>query len=151
MVTPILRIVRSMMPVFHDAQDVYRHLGGLFEYVVADESLAIVAAATGLVARLQLTEPDCVLVVDFPGRKVFLGEAGTGVAAAFELQMAADDAHALWLGRIQPASLLATRRVRVRGSARKLLRMQGLGEQLIPVYEHLLHDANREDLLAASP
>jgi putative sterol carrier protein len=139
------------MPVFHDADDVYRHLGGLFEYVVADESLGEIAGATGLVARLQLTNPDCVLVADFPGRKVFLGEAATGVAAGVALQMSADDAHALWLGRIQPASLLATRRVRVRGSARKLLRMQGLGEQLIPVYEKLLRDANRDDLLAASP
>ena len=46
MVAPILWIVRSMMPVFHDADDVYRNLGGLFEYVVADESLAPVAAAT---------------------------------------------------------------------------------------------------------
>src|SRR5450755_2867165 len=119
-----------MMSIFRDVDEVYRHLGGLFEYVVADETLADVAAATGLVARLRLTDPDCVLVVDFPGKKVFLGEAGTGVAAAFELQMAADDAHALWLGRTQPASLLATRRVRVRGSARKLLRMQGLGQQL---------------------
>jgi hypothetical protein len=139
-----------MMPVFHDADEVYRYLGGLFEHVVADESLADVAAATGLVARLQLSDPDCILVVDFPGRKVCLGDAGTGVAAAFQLQMAADDAHALWLGRIQPASLLATRRVKVRGSARKLLRMQALGEQLIPVYERLLREANREDLLAGS-
>src|SRR5271169_1061902 len=102
MVASILRIVRSMMPVFHDADEVYRHLGGLFEYVVADEKLADVAAATGLVARLRLTDPDCVLVVDFPGKKVFLGEAGTGVAAAFELDMEADVAHAVWLGRIPP-------------------------------------------------
>ena len=99
--------------------------------------------------KLRLTDPDCVLVVDFPGKKVFLGEAGTGVTAAFELDMQADVAHAVWLGRIQPATLLATRRVRVRGSARKLLRMQSLGERLIPVYEKLLCDANREDLLAA--
>jgi putative sterol carrier protein len=138
-----------MMSIFRDVDEVYRHLGGLFEYVVADETLADVAAATGLVARLGLTDPDCVLVVDFPGRKVFLGEAGTGAAAAFELDMAADVAHAVWLGHIPPATLLATRRVRVRGSARKLLRMQSLGERLIPVYEKLLLDANREDLLAA--
>jgi len=139
-----------VVPIFHNADEVYRHLGGLFEWVVADESLADVAAATGLVARLRLTDPGCVLVVDFPGRNVFLGEAGIGITAGVELEMTADDAHALWLGRIQPASLLATRRVRVRGSARKLLRMQGLGEQLIPLYENLLRDANREDLLAAS-
>jgi len=49
--------------------------------------------------------------------------------------MTADVAHAGWLGHIQPASLLATRRVGVRGSAHKLLRMQGLVEQLIRVRE----------------
>jgi hypothetical protein len=136
------------MPIFRDADEVYRHLGGLFECVVADESLADVAAATGLVAGLRLTDPDCVLVVDFPGRTVFFGEAGIGRPVGVELEMTADVAHALWLGRIPPASLLATRRVRVRGSARKLLRMQGLGERLIPIYEKLLRDANREDLLA---
>lgn len=138
------------MPLFHEADEVYRHVGGLFEYVVASETLADLAAATGLVARLRLTHPNCMLVVDFPGRKVFLGEAGSGVTAAFELDMEADAAHALWLGRISPATLLATRQVRVRGSVRKLLRMQSLGEQLVPVYERLLRDANREDLLAAS-
>ena len=71
------------MPVFRDADEVYRHLGGMFEYVVADETLADVATATGMVARLRLTDPDCVLVVDFPGKQVFLGEAAAGVAAAF--------------------------------------------------------------------
>ncbi len=50
------------MPMFHDADEVYRHLGGLFEYVVAEESLADVATATGLVAHLRSTDPDCVLV-----------------------------------------------------------------------------------------
>ena len=73
-----------------------------------------------------------------------------GITAGVELEMTADDAHDLWLGIIHPASLLATRRVRVRGSARKLLRMHGLGEQPIPLYENLLRDANREGLLAAS-
>ena len=135
--------------MFRDADEVYRHLGGLFECVVADESLADVAAATGLVARLRLTDPECALVVDFPGRTVFFGEAGTDRTVGVELEMTADAAHALWLGRILPASLLATRRVKVRGSARKLLRMQGIGERLIPIYEQLLRDANREDLLAA--
>jgi hypothetical protein len=100
------------------------------------------------VAGLRLTDPDCVLVVDFPGRTVFFGEAGIGRQVGVGREMTADVAHALWLGRIPPASLLATRRVRVRGSARKLLRMQGLGERLIPIYEKLLRDANREDLLA---
>jgi hypothetical protein len=137
------------MTMFRDADEVYRHLGGLFECVVADESLADVAAATGLVARLRLTDPECALVVDFPGRMVFFGEAGTDRPVGVELEMTADAAHALWLGRILPAALLATRRVKVRGSARKLLRLQGIGERLIPLYEKLLRDANREDLLAA--
>ena len=35
------------MSIFRDADEVYRHLGGLFEYVVADETLADVAAAPG--------------------------------------------------------------------------------------------------------
>lgn len=137
------------MPIFRDADEAYRHLGGLFEYVVADATLSDVVAATGLVARLRLTDPACVLVVDFPAKRVFFGDAGTDVTAAFQLEMSADAAHALWLGRSSPATLLATRRVRVRGSARKLLRLQSLGERLIPVYEKLLRDADREDLLAA--
>ncbi len=29
-----------MVPIFRDADEVYRHLGGLFEYVVSDEALA---------------------------------------------------------------------------------------------------------------
>jgi len=138
-----------MMPMFHDSEDVYRHLAGLFDYVVAGETLAAAAAVTGLVARLRLSEPDSVIVVDFPARKVYVGEAATDVRAAVELAITADVAHAMWLGRVQPAALLATRKVKIRGSARKLLKMQGLGEQLIPVSEKMLRDANRADLLAA--
>ncbi|MGO8963744.1 MAG: hypothetical protein ACLQGN_08750 [Mycobacterium sp.] len=92
-----------MVSTFRDADEVYLHLGGLFEYVVADDTLADVAAATRLVARLRLTDPDCVLVVDFSGKKVFLGEAGTGVAAAFELDMWADVAHC-GVARTHPTS-----------------------------------------------
>jgi len=78
---------------------------------------------------------------------VLRGGDGAGVTAAVELEMAADLAHALWLGRVQPATLLATRRARARGSVRKLLRMQTLGERLIPIYEGLLREEHREDLL----
>jgi hypothetical protein len=138
------------MTVFRDSDEVYRYLGGLFDRACADDVLGPVAAATGVVARLRLVDPDCALVLDLSGRRVLLGSDGDDVAAAVELEMAADLAHALWLGRVQPATLLATRRARARGSVRKLLRMQGLGEQLIPVYEGLLRDANREDLLVDS-
>jgi SCP-2 sterol transfer family len=135
------------MPMFNDCDEVYRYLGGLFEHALADDALATSAAASGVVARFRLVDPQSEFVIDLPGRRVLMGAAGSDVVTAVELEMKADAAHALWLGRVQPAVLIATRRVRVRGSVRKLLRMQSLGEQLIPVYEQLLRAAHREDLL----
>jgi hypothetical protein len=137
------------MSVFDSSDEVYRFLGGLFECAVADDALAAATADSGVVVRLRLHDPECELILDLPGRRVLLGDAGADVVAAVELEMAADAAHGLWLGQVQPAVLLATRKVRVRGSVRKLLRMQSVGERLIPVYENLLREANREDLLTA--
>ena len=137
------------MAQFSDADEVYQFLGGLFEAAFADEELSTAAASAGVVVRMRLSEPESELVIDLPGRQVLVGAAGADAAAAVDLAMSADNAHALWLGRVQPATLIAMRRVKIRGSVRKLLRMQSMGEQLIPVYEKLLSEAGRDDLLGA--
>lgn len=136
------------MPIFQDADEVYRFLGGMIERGLEDDGLATSAARSGVVARLSLVEPECQLIIDLPGRRVIMGEAGEAMTTSVSLEMKVDDAHALWLGRVQPAVLIARRRVRIRGSVRKLLKLHSLGEQLSPVYEGLLREANRHDLLA---
>lgn len=135
------------MAMFQNADEVYKFLGGMFGLALADDEIAARVASSGVVIRFRLSEPDCEFVVDLPGRKVTTGSSGSQLVTSVELKMTADTAHALWLGRVQPAALIATRRVRVRGSVRKLLRMHSLGEQLTPVYVGMLRDAGRPDLV----
>ena len=51
------------MPYFKDAEDVYRHLGRLFEDIVADEELAARLKATDTVLQIRMRRPDSQLTV----------------------------------------------------------------------------------------
>ena len=51
------------MPYFKDAEDVYRHLGRLFEDIIADEDLAARLRATDTVVQIRMRRPDSQLTL----------------------------------------------------------------------------------------
>ena len=87
------------MPVYADAEQLYRVLGRVFEKVKESPAAIESFTSSNLVIRLRLTDPDAEVLLDGrqPPLEVFFG-ARPG-RADLELTMAADLLHDVWCGR----------------------------------------------------
>lgn len=135
------------MSVFKDAAEVYQYIGGVFEMAVNDEAFVKATADSGLVVRLVQTDPDAVILVDFPGRKVTCGDPAEGMESTVLLRMSSDDSHKFWLGKLNLTLALAQRKAKMEGSRTKALKLLPLTKPLFAKYAQLLKDSGREDLL----
>jgi putative sterol carrier protein len=134
------------MGFFTSAEEMYEHVGKLFEIVVNEEQVVRATADTGLVVRLTQTDPDAVILIDFPGRKVTCGEATAGIPARVELTLTSDDSHRFWLGKLNLTLALAQRKVQLGGSRTKALKLLPLTRSMSARYREMLLAAGRQDL-----
>jgi hypothetical protein len=136
------------MPYFKDAEDVYAHLGRLFEDIVADEDLAARFKRADTVIQIRMRRPDSQvtlkaleeeeqLVVDF---------GVTQLRPEVVLAMDADTAHRFWLGKVNVTVALARGQISARGPVAKILKLVPLVDPVRGRYESRLQDAGREDL-----
>lgn len=136
------------MTVFTDSDEVQKYIGKMFEGVVSDPEFVQATEGSGLVLRLNYSDPDCVMLVDFPGQQVQYGEAAEAATnATVDLYMASDDAHAFWLGNLNFPVAMARKKVRMEGSTAKALKLLPLTKPLFAAYEKELRDSGRPDLL----
>jgi putative sterol carrier protein len=136
------------MPYFKDAEDVYAHLGRLFEDIVADEDLAARFKRADTVIQIRMRRPDSQvtlkaleeeqdLVVDF---------GVTELRPEVVLAMDADTAHRFWLGKVNVTVALARGQISARGPVAKILKLVPLVDPVRGRYESRLRDAGRDDL-----
>lgn len=87
------------MPVYADAEQLYKVLGRVFEKVKESPGAIESFTSSNLVIRLRLTDPDAEVLLDGrqPPLEVFFG-ARPG-KADLELTMTADILHEVWCGR----------------------------------------------------
>lgn len=138
------------MPGFADEDELYRYIGGIFETALADPELEPRLRATGLVLRQQCTEPDCALVIDLPGKRVWKGSDPDAPPAAATMTMATATANAYWQGKVNLTFAMARGTVKVDGTVTKLLQLAPLSKKLFPVYLERLAADGRDDLLVRS-
>jgi SCP-2 sterol transfer family len=135
------------MTYFDNSEDVYTYIGGIFLDATADPELGPRLAASGVVLKLNCSNPDVVITVDFPRGKVYLrGEAGSP-KPNITLSMDTDLAHRYWLGRVNAASALAKGQVRAKGAIPKILKLSALAKPLFPRYEASLRAAGLDRLV----
>jgi hypothetical protein len=131
---------------FRSEDEVRRYIGGIFEAAFADEEIGPKLVETGLVLRFRFTEPEAVLVIDMPGRRVHQGEVA-GLAPSATMAMKGETANAYWQGKVNLPFAMARGRISVEGNVASLLKLAPLGKKLYPVYiDRLKHD-DRADLL----
>jgi putative sterol carrier protein len=131
------------MAPFTGAHDLRRYVGGIFEQALADDTLGPELAGTGVVLKLVTTEPDAVLMMDLPGRRITLGEA----EADATMRMTAETANRFWLGMVNLPVAMARRQVTVEGRIGALLKLVPSTKSLFPAYRELLTRDGRTDLL----
>ena len=139
------------MPLFKDEQEVYRYLGQIFRVAMDDPDLGSKVRGSGLIVRIDYTDPDSTIGVDFDTGGLFLGPAQLpdGFEPNMSLKMSADDGHVFWLGKLNMTAAMARGKVRVKGSVPKMLKLMPLAKPLRARYEKILADEGRADLLDA--
>lgn len=136
------------MGVFTDESEVYTYLGGIFELATKTDGLADKLAGSGVVLRVNYTEPDATITVDMPNKEVETGGDSTKVPNV-ELFMTADTGNRFWLGKVNLSVAMARGTVRAKGPVPKLLKLIPTAKELFPEYEKMLVEAGRDDLLKA--
>ncbi len=133
------------MAPFTGAGDLRRYVGGILEQALADDDLGPKLAATGVTLKLITTEPDAVLVMDLPRKRIELGAADDPADAT--LRMTAELANRFWLGKVNLPVAMARRQVGVEGRIGALLKLVPSTKSLFPAYRELLARDGRTDLL----
>lgn len=141
------------MGVFKDESEVYEYLGRIFQTSVDDDELGPKLRKVGSVLKLNQTEPESMMIIDFGEGVVQLGESGEPKVARpvdAELAMKADVAHRFWLGKVNVALAMAKGDIKNSGKVSAVMKIVPLTKPLFATYEKILRDAGREDLIKAA-
>lgn len=136
------------MAVFADQDEVYTYLGGIFQRGLKNEELADKLSGSGVILRINYTDPDATIVVDMPNKTVTTGD-NPDVTPNVELFMTSDTGNRFWLGKVNLTMAMAKGTVRAKGPVPKLLKLIPQAKNLFPEYKAMLHDAKRDDLINA--
>jgi hypothetical protein len=130
--------------VFRDAQDVYGTLGKLFVDLAADPELGPKFRKANTILRYEYSDPDAVITLrlqdDQPG-DVDFGESA--MEPEVTMAMAADTAHAFWLGEVNVTVALARGQIKANGPVAKILKLVPLAKPVFPRYKALLEEQGR--------
>ena len=138
------------MPYFKDAEDVYKHLGRLFEDIIADDDLGPRFKATDTVVQIRMRRPDSQLTLKALAEEDLQIDFGiTELRPEVVLAMDADTAHRFWLGKVNVTVALARGQMSARGPVSKILKLVPLVEPVRARYQETLQQAGREDLARA--
>jgi hypothetical protein len=135
------------MPYFKDAEDVYAHLGRLFEDIIADEDLGQRFKGADTIIQIRMRRPDSqVTLKALEGDDLVVDFGVTELRPEVVLAMDADTAHRFWLGKVNVTVGLARGQISARGPVAKILKLVPLVDPVRGRYESRLQDAGREDL-----
>ncbi|MEN3283394.1 MAG: hypothetical protein V7607_4534 [Solirubrobacteraceae bacterium] len=138
------------MPYFKDAEDVYRHLGRLFEDIIGDEELGARFKAADSVVQIRMRRPDSQLTIKALEAEDLVVDFGvTELRPEVVLAMDADTAHRFWLGKVNVTVALARGQISARGPVAKILKLVPLVELVRARYESALQESGRDDLARA--
>jgi SCP-2 sterol transfer family protein len=135
------------MPYFKDADEVYAHLGKLFQDIIADEQLGSELQRIDTIVQYRLRNPDAQVTLKAIAdgeRAVELGPTQTEPEVV--ITMSADTAHRFWLGGVNVTVALARGQMMARGPVAKILKLVTLAKPVIERYRSQLQAAGREDL-----
>jgi putative sterol carrier protein len=135
------------MPYFKDADEVYQHIGRLFEDLTQDEELSPKFRKANAIVQYRYRNPESQITVrmtedDEP--KVDCG--ATDMEPEVVMSMEADTAHRFWLGKVNVTVALARGQMKAKGPVAKILKLVPLVKPVFPRYRQQLADAGRQDL-----
>ena len=139
------------MPVFKDDQEVYQYIGRLFQDLTTDPELSPKFRRADTIVQYRYSNPESQITV-----KMKEGEEGQVDFGASDLEpeivmtMEADTAHRFWLGKVNVTMALAKGQMKAKGPVAKILKLVPLVKPVFPLYQKMLEEENRDDLLKAA-
>ena len=134
------------MGAFKSADDLYKYMGQIFALAFETDGLKEKLNATGVTLKLNLSDPDSAIAVDFGNGVVQFGSDIT-MDVAVDLDMTADTAHKFWLGKLNVPLAIAKRDIKVHGSVQKVLKLAPLMQPLHDKYQQILKDAGLDEMI----
>lgn len=140
------------MASFKNTKEVVDAIGGLFEWAGDQKEIADKLKATGLIIRLNYTEPDAMITIDCanPPRKAghtISWFEGTGdVTPEVEFFMKSDIAHKFWLGKVNLLVALTKRDMVAKGPIFKIMKILPILKPLYAQYPKILEGLGRAEL-----
>jgi putative sterol carrier protein len=137
--------------VFKDDQEVYQFIGKLFQDLADDDELGPRFRKADTIVQYKYSNPDSQITVkmkDGEDGQVDLGE--TQLDPEIVMTMEADTAHKFWLGKVNVTMALARGQMKAKGPVAKILKLVPLVKPVFPLYQKMLEEAGRDDLLKAA-
>jgi putative sterol carrier protein len=141
----------SGLAYFKDDQEVYQHIGKLFQDLAADDELGAKFRKADTIVQYQYRNPESQITV-----KMIDGEQGqvdlgpTDLEPEVVMTMEADTAHKFWLGKVNVTVALARGQMKAKGPVAKILKLVPLVKPVFPRYKAQLEAEGREDLVNVS-
>ena len=132
--------------VYGSAEDLYKYMSQIFTLAFETDGLAEKLRATGVAIRLNYTDPDSVMAIDFGRGIVECGDEAT-MEVDVDLEMSADSAHQFWLGKLNVPLAFAKKTIKAKGSISKVLKLAPLMTPMHEKYKDILRDAGLEELI----
>jgi putative sterol carrier protein len=135
------------VPYFKDADEVYQHIGKLFENLTQDEELSPKFRKANTIVQYQYRNPESQITVrmtEDEEPQVDLGDSDLDPEVV--MSMEADTAHRFWLGKVNVTVALARGQMKAKGPVAKILKLVPLVKPVFPRYRQQLAEAGRQDL-----
>ena len=139
------------MPVFRDTDHLYEVLGALFDRLRAEPTIAERLLEGKLVVRFRFTDPEGVVTIDLRQAPITYTFGESDLKPDVEMIQSGDTAHQFWLGRLNVARAIATRKVISRGSVPKALALLPAIKPAFEIYSQVLRQLGYEEMIPAEP
>jgi 2-oxoisovalerate dehydrogenase E1 component len=137
------------VPVFRDTDHLYQVLGALFERVAAESVIADRLLEGNLIVRFRFTDPEGAATIDLRRAPIAYTFGPSDLKPDVEMIQSGDTAHQFWLGRLNVARAIATRKVISRGSVPKALALLPAIKPAFDIYPHVLRELGYEEMIRA--
>jgi hypothetical protein len=139
------------MAYFRDEQEVYDHIGKLFQDLMRDDELVPKFQKANTIVQYAFRNPDSSITVKMlEGQDPQVDLGSSDLDPEVTMSMDADTAHRFWLGKVNVTVALARGQMKAKGPVAKILKLVPLVRPVFPRYRAQLEAAGRSDLVEAA-
>ena len=136
------------MPIFANADDMWKVMGPLWERIKADPQMGPDLLQSGLIVQFRYRDPELILTIDSSDRQDMKIINGAGPnKPTIVMSMKADVAHEFWLGKVSVPVAILTGKIASVGPTAKALALLPLIRPAFPIYAQILKDRGQSTLI----